>query len=116
MEKAQTGAERHAYRDDMEDSYGAGYTTRSSDEGYGERCGERYSEAVKAVLDKKAQKEDHVGEMQSGMTANRDLSADAGVHPEYNRSQGSHVAQKEDSRHATNDQFEDASTGKSRAV
>lgn len=63
------------FRDDMGDSYGAAYTTRSADEGYGER----YGEAVKKVLDKKAEKEEHVKEVQRGMTADRDQSLDAGT-------------------------------------
>lgn len=54
----------------MEDLYGVGYIICFLDEGYGERCGERYSEVVKVVLDKKVQKEDYVGEMQSGMIVN----------------------------------------------
>lgn len=61
-------------RDDMGDSYGAAYTTRSSDEGYGES----YGEAAKAVMEKKAQKEDGLSVMQRGATAERDTSADAG--------------------------------------
>ncbi|KAG0559698.1 hypothetical protein KC19_10G124200 [Ceratodon purpureus] len=95
---AATGAERHAFRDDMGDSYGAGYQTRSSDEGYGER----YGEAVKNVLEKKAEKEEHLHEIQRGATAERDQKADADVHPDYDRTQGEPVAQKEDSRHSTN--------------
>lgn len=62
-------------RDDMGDSYGAAYTTRSADEGYGER----YGEAVKAVLEKKAQKEGNMKEAQRGATSERDASADAGT-------------------------------------
>jgi hypothetical protein len=59
----------------MGDSYGAAYTTRSADEGYGER----YGEAVKAVLEKKAQKEGNMKEAQRGATSERDASADAGT-------------------------------------
>lgn len=53
----------------MEESYGVGYATRASEMGYGER----YGEAVKAVLDKKGDKR----EMQRGATAERDQDADA---------------------------------------
>lgn len=59
----------------MGDSYGAAYTTRSADEGYGER----YGEAVKAVMDKKAQKEGNMKEAQRGASSQRDASADAGT-------------------------------------
>jgi hypothetical protein len=59
----------------MGDSYGMAYTTRSSDEGYGER----YGEAVKKVLEKKAEKEEHLSEIQRGATADRDEKADAGA-------------------------------------
>lgn len=59
----------------MGDTYGAGYMTRSADEGYGER----YGEAVKKVMDKKAVKEGHMQELQSGTTADRDQNADAGT-------------------------------------
>lgn len=62
-------------RDDMGDSYGVAYTTRSADEGYGER----YGEAVRAVLDKMAQKEANMKEVQRGATSERDASADAGT-------------------------------------
>lgn len=63
------------YRDDMGDTYGAGYMTRSADEGYGER----YGEAVKKVMDNKADKEGPMQELQSGTTADRDQNADAGT-------------------------------------
>ena len=56
------------FRDDMEESYGVGYATRASEMGYGER----YGEAVKAVLDKSADKE-----TQRGATSDRDQHADA---------------------------------------
>ena len=62
-------------RDDMGDSYGAAYSTRSADEGYGER----YGEAVKKVLDRKMEKEQHLHEIQRGSTAQRDQKADAGT-------------------------------------
>lgn len=53
----------------MEESYGVGYATRASEMGYGER----YGEAVKAVLDKNGDKR----EMQRGATSDRDQEADA---------------------------------------
>jgi hypothetical protein len=53
----------------MEESYGVGYATRASEMGYGER----YGEAVNAVLDKKGDKD----EMQRGATSDRDQHADA---------------------------------------
>jgi hypothetical protein len=78
---------RKAYRDDMEESYGVGYATRASEMGYGER----YGEAVKAVLDKKHDKR----EMQRGATAERDQNADAFVDTVYDSTQGEPVAEKE---------------------
>jgi hypothetical protein len=83
---------RKAYRDDMEESYGIGYSTRASEMGYGER----YGEAVKAVLDKKANKR----EMQRGATSDRDEHADAFADAEYDTTQGEPVAEKEIGRHS----------------
>ncbi|KAG0611380.1 hypothetical protein M758_7G137300 [Ceratodon purpureus] len=83
---------RKAYRDDMEESYGVGYATRASEMGYGER----YGEAVKAVLDKKGDKR----EMQRGATAERDQDADAFADTEYDSTQGEPVAEKEVGRNS----------------
>jgi hypothetical protein len=83
---------RKAYRDDMEESYGVGYATRASEMGYGER----YGEAVKAVLDKKGDKR----QMQRGATSDRDQHADAFADTEYDTTQGELVAQKEVGRHS----------------
>lgn len=55
-------------REDMEDSYGEAYATRSSDEGYGEA----YGEAVKRY-----QTNPDIKEVQRGATSERDQKADA---------------------------------------
>jgi hypothetical protein len=75
-----------SHRNVMAASFGDGYSTRSSDEGFGERYEERVkydqtpSEGVEA-------------------TAGRD--ADAQIGQGYDHSQGSEVRQKEEGRHAT---------------
>lgn len=53
----------------MDSSYGDAYSTRSSDEGYGER----YGEAVKGVLDQK-----DTTELQRGAVAERDQHDESG--------------------------------------
>jgi len=77
-------------RDDMSDSYGAGYSTRSSDEGFGQI----YGEAAKAIKERKMAREIAEEEEDSGVDINPN------AHREFDRTQGSHVAQKEAARHS----------------
>lgn len=86
-------AERKAFKSDMDASYGDAYSTRSSDEGFGER----YGEAVKVVLEKK----EDTTELQRGATAERDQNEETVKQVEYDTSQGEHVQEKEVSRHST---------------
>eukprot|EP00897_Mesotaenium_endlicherianum_P000135 jgi/Mesen1/10121/ME000075S09628 len=85
-----------AYKDDMAEAFGAGYHSRSTDEGYGQIYGEPVDEvqgvgtvgnAPAAWSEGKGPGKPSDGEVPHG-----------GV--EYDRSQGSEVAQKEDARHA----------------
>ncbi|OAE32788.1 hypothetical protein AXG93_374s1150 [Marchantia polymorpha subsp. ruderalis] len=105
-EAQQPGAERKAFREDMEDSYGEAYATRSSDEGYGEA----YGEAVKRY-----QTNPDIKEVQRGATSERDQKADAFADTksgsDYDTSQGHPVAEKEKARHAKHeDAFEHEKT------
>jgi len=72
--------------DDMADSFGDGYSTRSSDEGFGQR----YSEDIKfgQTLSEGAEVEHHA-------------HTHVEVRREYDQSQGSEVTEKEKGRHAT---------------
>ncbi|CAM6043194.1 unnamed protein product [Sphagnum compactum] len=76
-------------RDDMADSYGAGYSTRSSDEGFGQI----YSKAAKAVKERKMARERAEEEEE-------EVDIDPKAHREFDSTQGSHVAQKEAARHS----------------
>lgn len=84
-------AEREAFKSDMDSSYGDAYSTRSSDEGFGER----YGEAVKVVLEEKDTRE-----LQRGETAERDQSKESVKQVQYDTSQGEHVREKEVARHS----------------
>jgi len=75
----------HSNRDVMADSFGDGYSTRSSDEGFGER----YAEHVKYE------------EIPSQGLQLTDKDAGTQVGHEYDHSQGSEVGEKEMARHAT---------------
>ncbi|CAK9217777.1 unnamed protein product [Sphagnum troendelagicum] len=79
-------------RDDMSDSYGAGYSTRSSDEGFGQI----YSTAAKAVKERKMARETAEEEEEE----DSEVDIDPKAHREFDRTQGSHVAQKEAARHS----------------
>nr|ABA54793.1 late embryogenesis abundant protein [Picea glauca] len=78
----------HSDRDDMADSFGDAYSTRSSDEGFGQRytehikCGPALSEGAEATVE-------------------RDADPHVEVRREYDESQGSEVREKEKARHAT---------------
>ncbi|CAM6007661.1 unnamed protein product [Sphagnum balticum] len=78
-------------RDDMSDSYGAGYSTRSSDEGFGQI----YSEAAKAVKERKMARE-----IAEEKEEDSEVDIEPKAHREFDRTQGSHVAQKEAARHS----------------
>lgn len=87
--EAKAGAKTcHSQRNDMADSFGDGYSTRSSDEGFGER----YEEHVK-----------HSQTLSEGAEATAERDADARVETwqVYDQSQGSEVREKEKARHAT---------------
>lgn len=72
--------------DDMADSFGDGYSTRSSDEGFGQR----YSEHIK------------FGQTFSeGDEVEPRVDTHVEVRREYDQSQGSEVKEKEKGRHAT---------------
>jgi hypothetical protein len=76
----------------MSESYGAGYSTRSSDEGFGQI----YSKAAKAVKERKMARE--IAEEEEEEDSEVDI--DPKAHREFDRTQGSHVAQKEAARHS----------------
>ncbi len=81
----------HSDRNDMADSFGDGYSTRASDEGFGER----YEEHVKYD-------QDQTPSQGLGFSADRrEQESDTKVGHGYDQSQGSEVREKEMARHAT---------------
>lgn len=75
-----------SHGEDMADSFGDGYSTRSSDEGFGQR----YSEDIKfgQTLSEGAEVQHHA-------------DTHVEIRREYDQSQGSEVKEKEKGRHAT---------------